>query len=185
MKSRFRRKSAVVGSSLAALLAVPVVGLAQFTAPNVANTTAPVTNTLGAITFINHGLVGVGHLSASSLDSFGETFGSMSGLQITGWAANGDGSFNGTLNVLPDRGYNSGSFYSDYAARINQVGFTFRPYYGSTNIGGTTDLEKLNAQTNQFTFGAITGVKFTYFDAIRGSNYVTTGLDPGTNYATI
>ena len=61
--------------------------------------------------------------------------------------------------MLPDRGYNSGAFYADYAARINQVGFTFRPYYGATNIGGTTDLEKLDAQTNQFSFGSSPVVK--------------------------
>jgi len=138
-----------------------------------------VTNVLGSTMFINHGLVGVGHISASALDSFGETFGSMSSMQVTGFATNGDGSYSGTLNVLPDRGYNLGAFYADFAARINQVGFTFRPYYGPTNIGGTTDLEKLNAQTNQFTFGAISGVRFTYFDPITGSNSFTTGLDPG------
>ncbi len=91
----------------------------------------------------------------------------------------------GTLNILPDRGYNIGNFYADYAARINQVGFKFTPYYGSTNIGGTTDLEKLNAQTNQFTFGPITGVRFTNYDPITGSNSFTTGLDPGTNYTTL
>lgn len=153
--------------------------------PHLDPTPGPVTNVLGATTFINHGLVGVGHISASALDSFGETFGSMSGLQITGWGTNLDGSYRGTLNVLPDRGYNSGAFYADFAARINQVGFTFRPYYGPTNIGGTTDLEKLDAQTNQFSFGSISGVKFTYFDPITASNSVTTGLDPGTNYATV
>ena len=82
------------------------------------------------------------------LGSFGETFGSCSSMQITDWATNADGTYSGTLNILPDRGYNIGNFYADYAARINQVGFTLNPYYGSPNIGGTTDLEKLNAQTN-------------------------------------
>src|SRR6185436_124239 len=108
------------------------------------------------------------------LDSFGETFGSCSGMQITGWTNNGNGSFSGTFNILPDRGYNLGNFYADYAARINQVAFTFTPYYGSTNIGGATDLERLNAQTNQLAFGAITGVKFTYDDPNTGPNAVTT-----------
>src|SRR5262244_2514760 len=127
------------GWSIVALFAAPAAALAQFTTPHVNTTAGDVTNVLGSTTFINHGLVGIGHISASALDSFGETFGSMSSLQITGWADNGDGSYTGTLNILPDRGYNLGNFYSDYAARINQVGFTFRPYYGSTNIGGTTD----------------------------------------------
>jgi hypothetical protein len=145
----------------AALLAQPVLALAQFTTPNVTNIPGDVTNTLGPTTFINHGLVGVGHISASALDGFGETLGSVSSMQITGWTNNGNGSYSGTLNILPDRGYNSGNFYADYAARINQAGFTFTPYSGFTNIGGTTDLEKLNAQTNQLAFGAIRGVKFT------------------------
>jgi len=170
---------------MAGLLAACLPAGAQFTTPHLANTPGNVTNVLGAITFINHGLVGVGHISASALDSFGETFGSVSSLQITDWASNGTGTYNGTLNVLPDRGYNVGNFYSHYAARINTVAFTFTPYYGSTNIGGATDLDKLNAQTNQFTFGPIGGVKFTYFDPITGSNSFTTGLDPGTNYTTL
>src|SRR5450432_1586102 len=170
---------------LAALLVAPVAALAQFTTPHVIATPGDVTNALGSTTLINHGLVGVGHISASALDSFGETFGSCSSMQITGWTANGDGSYSGTLNILPDRGYNSGNFYADYAARINQVNFKFTPYTNSANIGGTTDLEKLNAQTNQFTFGGISGVKFTYFDPNTGSNSFTTGLDPGTSSTTL
>ena len=161
------------------------VTVTEAVTPHLDSTPGDVTNVLGGTTFINHGLVGVGHISASALDSFGESFGSMSSMQVTGFATNNDGSYSGTLNVLPDRGYNSGAFYADFAARINQVGFTFKPYYGSTNIGGTTDLEKLNAQTNQFTFGAISGVRFTYFDPITGSNSFTTGLDPGTNSTTL
>ena len=169
----------------AALLAAPLATQAQFTTPDLSNIPGDVTNVLGTTTFINHGLVGIGHISASALDSFGETFGSASSLQVTGFTNNGDGTYNGTLNVLPDRGYNSGNFYSHYRARINQVGFKFTPYSGTTNIGGTTDLDKLNAQTNQFTFGSIGGVLFTYFDPITGSNSYTTGLDPGTNYTTL
>ncbi len=169
----------------AAWLAGPAAAVAQFTTPNLLNIPGDVTNTLGATVFINHGLVGVAHLSASQLDSVGESFGSCSSMQITGWTKNEDGSYNGTFNILPDRGYNIGNFYSDYAARINQVGFTFKPYYESTNIGGTTDLEKLQAQ-NQFTITTpITGVRFTYDDPITHTTSFTTGLDPATNYTTI
>ncbi len=184
MKPKCLRNVSLLGQTLALLLAAPAAW-AQFTTPHLSNVAGDVTNVLGSTTFINHGLVGVGHISASVLDSFGESFGSCSSMQVTGWTNNGDGSFSGTLNVLPDRGYNLGNFYADYAARINQVTFTFRPYYGATNIGGTTDLEKLNTQTNQISFGAITGVKFTYFDPNRGAGTVTTGLDPGTNSLTL
>ena len=188
MKTKNRKPFAghrLLAVGVAALLASPVAGLAQFTTPHLINSPGDVTNVLGATTFINHGLVAIGHISASALDSFGETFGSCSSMQITGWTTNGDGTYNGTLNILPDRGYNTGNFYADYAARINQVGFTFKPYYGSANIGGATDLEKLNAQTNQLTFGAITGVKFTYDDPNTGLGSFTTGLDPGTNSTTL
>jgi len=158
---------------------------AQFTVPNVVNVPGAVTNTLDDTTFINYGLVGVGRISGSALDAFGETFGSVSSLQITGWTNHGNGTYEGTFNILPDRGYNSGNFFSAYAGRINQVGFTFTPYTGSTNIGGSTDAEKLAAQ-NQIIFTTpITGTKFTYDDPLTLSNSFTTGLDPGTNCATL
>ncbi|HTI70206.1 MAG TPA: esterase-like activity of phytase family protein [Candidatus Limnocylindria bacterium] len=163
----------------------PLAALAQFTTPHVVTTAGAVTNTLGFTTVINQGLVGMGHISASSIDGFGESFGSVSGMQITGWANNGDGSYSGTFNILPDRGYNSGAFYSDYAARINRVGFTFIPYTGSTNIGGSTTLDKLNAQ-NQIVFTTgISGIKFTYDDPVTSTTRVTTGIEPGTGTATI
>lgn len=166
-------------------MAVPLAASAQFTTPNVINVPGDVTNVLGATRFINHGLVAVGHISASTIDPFGESFGSCSSMQITGWTNNGDGTYSGTLNILPDRGYNSGNFYADYAARINSTAFTLKPYYGSTNIGGTTDLEKLNAQTNQLSFGPLSGVRFTYDDPINGAGSFTTGLDPGTGTTTL
>ena len=73
-----------------------------------------------------------GRISASALDSFGETFGSVSSLQITNWTGSG-GTYSGTFNILPDRGYNnnnSGGFFSDYAARIQQMAFSFTPSTG-------------------------------------------------------
>lgn len=185
MKSFNRGNFRKIGHLAAALLALPVAALAQFTTPHVTNTVGSVTNVLGTTTFINHGVVAIGHISASTVDPFGETFGSISGMQITGWTNRGNGTYTGTINVLPDRGYNSGNFYADYAARINQVGFTLTPYYGSTNIGGTSELEMLDAQTNQLAFGAITGVKFTYYDPNTGPGSFTTGLDPGTNYTVL
>ena len=156
--------------------------MAQFSAPNVITTPGSITTALGSTIFINHGLVGVGRISASALDGFDETFGSVSGLQITNWVKHSDGSYRGVFNVLPDRGYNSGSFFSDYAARINQIGFTFTPHTGAAGIGGTTIAEKLAAQ-HQIRFTTpITGIKFTYDDPVSGSGVFTTGLDPGAGY---
>jgi hypothetical protein len=70
-------------------------------------------------------------------------------MYLTNWTRTQSGSYSGIFNTLPDRGYNTTSgtiFNSDYAARIQQLSFTFQPYYGTQNIGGTTIEEKLAAQ---------------------------------------
>ncbi|HZL43926.1 MAG TPA: esterase-like activity of phytase family protein [Verrucomicrobiae bacterium] len=181
----FPGRSRCALATLLLLLVFTAGGYAQFTTPHLLNIPGDVTNTLGDTTIINHGLVGVGNISASALDGFGDTFGSISGLQITGWTNNGDGSYSGIFNILPDRGYNQGSFSSDYATRINQIGFTFTPYGGTTNIGGTTVAEQL-AALNQVVFTTpISGVKLTYSDPITLTTSFTTGIDPGTNQATL
>jgi hypothetical protein len=168
-----------------ALVAMPMVTLAQFTAPHTTTTDGDVAGTLGATVFVNHGLVGVGRISASQLDGFGESFGSASGMQVTNWARNPDGSYRGTMNILPDRGYNSGAFFADYHARIQSVNFVFNPYYGAANIGGATIAEKIVAQ-NQIQLGpSISGLRFTYHDDIRNTDSFTTGLDPGAGFTTL
>lgn len=132
---------------------------------------------------MNHGLVGVGRISASAFDSFGETFGSVSGLQITNWRRGANGSYTGTFNILPDRGYNnnnnSGGFFSDYAARIQTVDFAFAPYAGTADIGGVDIVSKIAAQSQITIISPISGVKFTYADPNSGAGTLTTGLDPG------
>lgn len=144
-------------------------------AGNVINTVGDITSTLGGTTFVNHGLQGVGRVSASSLDAFGDTLGSVSGLAITNW--NNDGSsYNGVFNILPDRGYNAGSIFADYQARINQLSFTFTPYTGLSNIGGITTQQKVAAQ-NQIQATYTGGVKFTY-DTTTSTGLNTTGLNP-------
>ena len=84
--------------------------------------------------FLNLGLQGVGRVSASAMDAFGETFGSVSGLQISGWKLNTDGSYSGKFLTLPDRGFNSGSAYSDYKTRIQELDFTFTPNDSSSSL---------------------------------------------------
>jgi hypothetical protein len=142
---------------------------------NVIDTSGDIITTLGGTTFINHGLQGVGRVSASSLDQICDTLGSISGLAITNWAKSGS-SYTGVFNTLPDRGFNAGSIFSDYAARIEQFDFTFTPYTGAANIGGTTTPEKVAAQ-NQIVANYAGGVKFTY-DVAGGGTSVTTGLNP-------
>lgn len=85
------------------------------------------TVTVGSLTFVSKGLVGVGRLPADLRDKFGETFGSGSGLAADPktWARAADG-YHGTLYMLPDRGYNiSGT--ANYRARLNRLTVVFKP----------------------------------------------------------
>jgi 2',3'-cyclic-nucleotide 2'-phosphodiesterase (5'-nucleotidase family) len=127
--------------------------------------------TLNGTQFINLGLQGVGRLAANSTQTVGgvtETLGSISDMQITNWVKNGNGTFSGTFHFLPDRGYNSGATFSNYAARINTLDFTFTPYTSNA----TTALQNQIAMT-------YTGAsRFTYdHDANSGTAAIlSTGL---------
>jgi hypothetical protein len=89
--------------------------------------TAAETVTAGGLSYINHGLAGVGRIPAATRDKFGETFGSGSGLaaDLSSWQQSGAG-YRGTFYMLPDRGYNiEGTF--DYRARLNRLEIVFDP----------------------------------------------------------
>lgn len=125
--------------------------------------------TLGGTTFINQGLQGVGRVAANSIDpATGESLGSISDMQITGWTKNGDGSYSGSFSFLPDRGYNSGATFSNYGARINEFSFSFTPYTSAA----TTTLQ------NQIAMSFTGSTFFTYdHDNNAGTAPVrTTGL---------
>lgn len=125
--------------------------------------------TVGGTTFVNLGLQGVGRVPASAVDPVtGESIGSVSDLQISGWKKNTDGSYSGVFHLLPDRGYNSGSVYSNYAARINDFSFTFTPY---TATAATT-------LQNQIAMNFAGSRRFTYdHDGNSGTAPIfTTGL---------
>src|SRR5262245_39732020 len=168
----------------ATLLTLPAALHAQFTVPNIITTSGDVVSVLGKNLFINHGLVGAGRIPASILDGFGESFGSVSGLQITDWTKVGDNTYAGTFNILPDRGYNSGTFFSDYAARIQRVSFVFTPHTGGA-IGGTDIATKIAAQNQIMMTSAPNGTKFQYFDVVRNTLSPTTGLDPNLGFTTL
>ncbi|MER8385182.1 esterase-like activity of phytase family protein [Mesorhizobium sp. M1428] len=101
------------------------VALAMFTAltPALAENAA----TVGGVSFVNKGLVGVGRIPASQKDKFGETFGSGSGMSIdaAGWTHGADG-YKGSLWLLPDRGYNVVGT-TDYRSRFNTIAIEFAP----------------------------------------------------------
>ena len=80
-----------------------------------------------AMSLTNKGLVGIGRIPASQRDSFGETFGSGSGMAMdpNSWTRTADG-YKGSLWLLPDRGYNvSGT--TDYRPRINTIDIQLTP----------------------------------------------------------
>ncbi|OYW78120.1 MAG: hypothetical protein B7Z37_01215 [Verrucomicrobia bacterium 12-59-8] len=129
-------------------------------------TTAVERGSINSLTITNHGMVGTGRLTGEAVDSFGETLGASSGLSITGWSYNsGTGQFSGTFNVLPDRGYNSGTIFSNYAARIHELPFTFTPYYGAGSVAQNQIVPTYSSTT-----------KFTYLDGATTKH--TTGLNP-------
>ena len=112
---------------------------------------------LGGLTYVNKGLVGVGNFSSSALDSRGDTLGSFSSFKIdtTTWRKNANGSYAGTLYTLPDRGYNVGGLI-DYAARIQKFDLSFTPDYTTGNVTqtqlsltfkGTTTITDFNGNT--------------------------------------
>ena len=166
----------------------------EYTTPNVVTGTAPVTTTLGGYTFVNKGLQGVGRLSAELKDTWTipgtstvvhETLGSVSGMQLTNWQATGNGSYTGTFNTLPDRGYNATNVFSDYAARIQNINFTFTPYTGAANIGGVDLASRIAAQNQIVPTYASTDI-FTYANPNQGNALTTTtGLNPLTNTSTV
>ena len=112
---------------------------------------------LGGLTYVNKGLVGVGNFSSSMLDSRGDTLGSFSSFKIdtTTWRKNANGSYSGSLYTLPDRGYNVAGLI-DYAARIQKFDLSFTPDYGTGNVAqtqltlafkGTTTITDFNGAT--------------------------------------
>ena len=126
---------------------------------------------LGGTSFVVQGLQGVGRVAANSTQTIGgvtETLGSISDMAITNWAYNGSNNWSGTFSFLPDRGYNSGTTYSNYSARINTFDFSFTPHTSSA----TTTLQNQIAMT-------YTGAsRFTYDHDANSLTLpiVTTGL---------
>ena len=83
--------------------------------------------TLNGQSFINHGLVGAGHLSAATRDFAGDTLGSFSSMALRDWKRQADGSYSGDIYTLPDRGPNDvGSVKgtADYANRLHAIHLT-------------------------------------------------------------
>ena len=108
---------------------------------------------LGGTQFRVLGLQGVGRIAANSIDSAtGESLGSISDMQITNFQNLGGGSWSGRFEFLPDRGYNSGSIFSNYAARLNSFDFTFTPYTGTTPTALQNQIQTTFVESTRFTY---------------------------------
>lgn len=128
--------------------------------------------TLNGTQFVVQGLQGVGRVAANTTQTIGgvtETLGSISDLQISNWSSDaGTGVYSGVFNVLPDRGFNPGATFSNYAARINTFDFSFTPYTSNA----TTSLQ------NQIALSYTGSTRFTYDHDNNGATApaLTTGL---------
>lgn len=105
----------------------------EFTTPHRDDAAGAQSVSFAGQTFVNHGLVGTGRLSAQTVDFLGDTLGSFSSLGVdkASWRRVGD-HYEGVLWTLPDRGRNdpgAGLFY-DYAARLHRFRIRFTPYTG-------------------------------------------------------
>lgn len=121
--------------------------------------------TLDGKIFLNHGLVAFGRISASDVDSYGESIGGVgSAIALESFSKQRDGSFAGAIRLQPDRGHNQGgAATSDYRARSHLYNFAFTPLaQGAATPAGEN-------------------LKLTYRNTLLykevGNNY-TTGLDP-------
>ena len=85
-------------------------------------------------TFVNQGLVGVARVPSDARDQFGDTlggFGSAMAMDLNSWKKNRDGSYTGTLHMVPDRGWNTQGTV-DYRGRVHRFDVTLRPFTGAS-----------------------------------------------------
>ena len=158
------------------LVAAPAVADApSFTTPHLDTSKGDVVVTLNGTHFVNHGLVGVGRLSAETRDFAGETLGSFSSMAVDlpSWKRLPDGSYAGRISTLPDRGPNDvGTVVGtmNYRNRINRFTIRFKPY------AGAADLPQATRAQHQLTLIPAGGVFLT-----DGAGVPMTGMDPGSN----
>jgi hypothetical protein len=90
--------------------------------------------TFEGASFVNKGLVGVARVPSDARDQFGDTlggFGSAMAMEPRSWHKNRDGSYSGTLFMVPDRGWNTQGTV-DYRGRVHHFDITLRPFTGAS-----------------------------------------------------
>ncbi|HEY1506308.1 MAG TPA: esterase-like activity of phytase family protein [Stellaceae bacterium] len=136
----------------------------------------PVSVNFEGATFVNQGLVGVTRVPSDARDQFGDTlggFGSAMAMEPGTWHKNRDGSFSGTLFMVPDRGWNTQGTV-DYRGRVHHFDITLRPF-----TGASTTLQ------NQLTMNYRGSVLMHESSDLPGFGFLkdrqgvpTTGIDP-------
>src|SRR5262249_60735220 len=100
--------------------------------------------TFEGATFVNKGLVGVARIPSTALDEFGETLGGIgSGMAIDlkKWKKRHDGTYTGTLYMIPDRGWNTQGTV-DYRGRLQRFDIKLAPFTGA----GPTSQDQLTVR---------------------------------------
>ena len=139
-----------------------------YLAPHWDKSTGEVAVSFGGRTYVNHGLVAVGWLPATTRDFNGESLGSFSSMALSDWKKNADGSYSGVLRTLPDRGPNNvGPIVgtTDYANRVHTHAITLVP--GKSLIIAPTGGFLLKDQTGQSFTGKDPGAGVLERDGVR------------------
>jgi hypothetical protein len=84
-------------------------------------------------------LVGVARVPSNATDEFGETlggFGSGMAVDLDSWHKDRQGTYHGTLYMLPDRGWNTEGTV-DFRGRLHRFDVVLRPFYGEHYRAGS------------------------------------------------
>jgi len=118
---------------LAVLFSGQALAATSYTTAHLDKADGPHAASMHGQSFVNHGLVGAGRLTAQTTDFLGDTLGSFSSLAVdkAHWHKVGD-HYEGILWTLPDRGRNdpAANLFYDYAARLHRFRIRFEPYTG-------------------------------------------------------
>jgi hypothetical protein len=85
-------------------------------------------------TFVNQGLVGVARVPSNAVDKFGDTMGGIGSgmaMDLQSWRQEPNGSYSGTLYMLPDKGWNTQGTV-DFAGRLHRFAVKLKPFYGNS-----------------------------------------------------
>ena len=158
----FKRTSVAISAkshNWLALIAVPLLALAVTGETALAQSVV-----FQGQTFVNKGLVGVARVPSNAKDQFGDAlggFGSGMAMDLRSWHKNRDGSYEGTLFMIPDRGWNTQGTVN-FHGRLHRFDITLNPLFT-----GTTSSQN---QLKMLYKGSV------LFHQIGGLQ--TTGLDP-------